>query len=411
MQEVTVKEKSPKRFGRYLQLGGILLALAVALGLWRPSPNVEAQNGTRIPQYRVDPSWPKPFPIVKDEKGVARQWVSGDVGGSCIARNDNIITVNRAYQRNGITAYEARTAMPIPPVVEFDPQGNVVSAWTDKAKLTSEGAGAILPNGLHGCFVDYQDNIWIGGSGDGIVQKWSRDGKKLLLQIGEKGLCDGEPTGKGVYPTCGAPQSLNSSRTRLNNPAHIAVDPNPDPATGQPGSVYIADGYGNHRVVVFDSQGKYLRQWGSPGSGPGQFVAEGGGGHPHCVVIGNDGLVYACDRGNNRIQVFDKLGNLKRIIPVDPPEYAGQSLSQYAANFIAFSPDKEQSLIYDTDLDAGRVWVLDRASGKVVGSVGAPGHYPGQFSFPHSVNFDSKGNLYVAEVNPGKRIQKFVRTN
>ena len=83
---------------------------------------------------------------------------------------------------------------------------------------------------------------------------------------------------------------------------------------GERGSVYIADGYGNHRVVVFDAKGTYLRQWGSAGTGPGQF-APSGGGHPHCVVLGNDGLVYVCDRQGNRIEVFDKVGTLKRIIP------------------------------------------------------------------------------------------------
>src|SRR5437879_9252431 len=128
-------------------------------------------------------------------------------------------------------------------------------------------------------------------------------------QITTNGLCDCPNTTRpqAPYPTCGEPGS-NASHALLNDPADIAVDPNPDPVTGQRGSVYIADGYGNYRIVVFDNKGQYLRQWGSPGSGPSQFGATGGG-HPHCVVVGNDGLVYACDRSQNRIEVFDKLGN------------------------------------------------------------------------------------------------------
>src|SRR5688572_12838892 len=172
-----------------------------------------------------------------------------------------------------------------------------------------------MPHGVHGCFADYQDNIWIAGNADGVVQKWSHDGK-LLLQIGTKGLCDGPPTlsPNSPHPTCGSP-GYNSSRTLLNNPADVAVDPNPDPVIGQVGSVYIADGYGNHRIVVFDAAGKYLRQFGSAGSGPGQFVATGGG-HPHCVILGNDRLVYACDRGQNRVHVFDRAGTLQKTLPI-----------------------------------------------------------------------------------------------
>jgi DNA-binding beta-propeller fold protein YncE len=190
----------------------------------------------------------------------------------------------------------------------------------------------------------------------------------------------------------------------LNDPADIFVDPNPDPVTGERGSVYIADGYGNYRIVVFDRAGKYLRQWGSAGSGPGQFV-ERGGGHPHCVLIGNDGLVYACDRGQNRIQVFDKLGNLKRIVPIDPPD---QRSAAARACDLDFSRDPGQRFMFVTDLGSDKVWILERASGAIVGSLGRPGHMAGEMTFPHTLAVDSRGSVYVSETIGGRRSQKFV---
>jgi DNA-binding beta-propeller fold protein YncE len=230
----------------------------------------------------------------------------------------------------------------------------------------------------------------------------------MLLQIGQKGVCDGAATlsPNAPYPTCGSPGN-NSSKTLLNNPADMFVDPNPDPVTGQPGSVYIADGYGNHRVVVFDSKGQYLRQWGSAGSEPGQFVAAGGG-HPHCVIIGNDGLVYVCDRGNNRIQVFDKRGELKRVMPIEPPAYMKQRISGSAANDFVFSRDKAQALMFDTDLGSYIVWVMARESGNIIGSIGRPGRMAGDFILPHSIDIDANNIIYVAETGTGNRIQKFV---
>ena len=138
-----------------------------------------------------------------------------------------------------------------------------------------------------------------------------------VAQIGTHGQCDGPPNPGGLtYTSCGDASSFNTSHTLLNEPADIAVDPNPDPVTHTRGSVYIADGYGNHRVVVFTTSdgGKsyqYSRQWGTACDHVGQDCPAGtfgktGGGHPHCIVLGNDGLVYVCDRPNSRIQVFDK---------------------------------------------------------------------------------------------------------
>jgi hypothetical protein len=392
---------------RSAQVAGTLLVLAFVLGMWQPWSL--AQGDAKAPRYRVDPSWPKPLPTTKDASGVARQWITGAVGASCLDSRGHLITFNRAYE-TVLKPGEGPLgpmSVPAPPAIEYDADGNVVNSWGD-ATLLPNGGTQTLPRGLHGCFVDHQDNIWVAGFQDGVVQKWTHDGKKMLLQIGQKGVCDGPSTlsPTAPYPTCGSPGN-NTSKTLLNNPADMYVDPNPDPVTGQPGSVYIADGYGNHRIVVFDSKGQYLRQWGSAGAAPGQFVAAGGG-HPHCVIIGNDGLVYACDRGNNRIQVFDKRGELKRVIPIEPPAYMKQRISGSAANDFTFSRDKGQSLIFDTDLGSYIVWVMARESGSIIGSIGRPGRMAGDFILPHSIDIDANNIIYVAETGTGNRVQKFV---
>ncbi len=415
------------RAGRYVYAGAIVLALIVAFGLWKPI-HVKADRGSnpQPPRYRVDASWPKPLPAPN-----GHQWVTGEVGGSCIDSQNHLITVNRSWQsnfsttppgKNQLFGQEGDTSIPAPPVIEYDRDGNVVNAWGDTSK-DANGAASVLPQGIHGCFVDYQDNVWIAGNGDGVVQKWTHDGKTMLLQIGTKGLCDGPPgIGGAPFTTCGNTASVfptfGTSHTLLNEPADLAVDPNPDPVTGKAGDVYIADGYGNHRIIVFDSSGNYLRQWGSPGSGPGQYTI-GDGGHPHCVVLGNDGLVYTCDRGQNRFEVFDKLGNLKRIIPVvdaSTPAFAtlpGHTpatalLGTNRACDIDFSADKGQNFIFDTDLGNDVVWIIDKALGQVVSHIGGAGHNCGEFTFAHTVTADSNGILYVAETINGRRVQKFV---
>ena len=390
--------------GWVLRASGVL-AIFVGSALWFVL--VEAQSSPQGPTYRVDPFWPKPLPTVTDRDGLSHQWVTGMVGASCIDSHDHIITVNRGFLPNGLLPQEGSQSIPSPPVMLYDPDGNVAHSWGD-ATLTPEGAAAVLPHGIHGCFADYMDNIWIAGNSDGVVQKWSHDGSRMLLQIGTKGVCDGPPTlnPRSPHPTCGEPGN-NTSQTLLNAPADIAVDPSEDPVTGERGSVYVADGYGNHRIVVFDKDGNYLRQWGSAGSGEGQFV-EGGGGHPHCVVLSNDGFVYACDRGQNRVQVFDREGNLRRVIAIDPPDHMMATLR---ATDIELSRDDQQTFMFVVDLGSNRIWILERESGDLVGSIGGSGHMAGEFTFPHTIVTDSQGNIYAAETVGGRRNQKFVQVN
>jgi hypothetical protein len=408
-------------YRRSLTLGALLLVFASIVGR---TPTAQIRTGAG-PTYRFDPSWPKPLPAVKDAQGVMRPQFSGGVGTHCIDSRDHIFQFNRRYIELGGVGLRADDPRRDPrpgtvaaaPVIEFDPDGNIVNAWGDPS-LTPQGMSAVLPQGTHGCFVDYEGNVWVGGNSDGVVQKWSHDGKKMLLQIGTKGVCDGPATiaPTSPYPTCGAP-GTNMSRTLLNEPAKIAVDPNPDPVTGERGSVYIADGYGNHRVVVFNSRGQYLRQWGSAGIGAGQFYPTGGG-HPHCVVLGNDSLLYVCDRSGNRVQVFDRTGTLRRVMYVVPPgtSVSGGVKAERAVSDVAFSPDRAQRymfvLYYGCGCDSpdgGRVYILSRETGAIVGTFGEPGPGPGQFLSAHSITVDSKSNVYIGESPMGQRTQRFLK--
>jgi hypothetical protein len=199
----------------------------------------------------------------------------------CIDAQDHVFVLSRG----NLWPKEPPIAIAAPPVIEFDPEGKVVNSWGDRAKMPKE---------LHGCSIDYQGHIWIAGHLDGIVQKYTHDGSKMLLQIGIK----------GKYDSADGTDSTAISGT-------VAVD------AGN-GEVYVSEGYGNRRVVVFDRDGHFVRQWGRQGTVA--EILEGVGGvflnMVHCVVIGKDGLVYVCDRQGDRIEVFDKMGGYKRSLLV-----------------------------------------------------------------------------------------------
>ncbi|MGH9438452.1 MAG: hypothetical protein ACRD22_11300 [Terriglobia bacterium] len=357
-------------------------AFCLFLVVWNPAVTVRTyaqgepgQQPLEAPRFSVDPFWPQPLPD---------RWVTGDVGGTCVDAKDHVFIVNRGnlYPKDRIVAKAA------PPVIEFNADGKVVNSW---------GNWDLLPKKLHGCFVDYEGNVWISGNEDAIVQKYTHDGSKLLLQIGTKGMFD---TSDGTVT--GA--AMNSSHRLLNRPADMAVDPTN-------GDVYIADGYGNRRVVVFDREGHYLRQWGRQGT-----VAEeraGVGGvflkDVHCVVIGNDGLVYVCDRQGDKIEVFDKMGNFRRNIWVESKTAPLTGLG--SACWVGFSPDHVQQFMYVADCGDEEIRVLDRVTGKALSSFGRPGVQPGEFEGLHSLAIDSKGDLITGEANVGlgggRRVQMF----
>ena len=330
-----------------------------------------AAQRSDVPRFEFDPTWPKPLP---------EGWIGGQLACVYVDHHDRILVVNRG----DITNEEQETCKRAPAVMIFDREGNLVGSWGD---------WDLLPSTVHSCAVDRDDNIWISANGDGMVQKYTYDGR-LLIQIGRKGQFDSEDgTKRG--------RGLNAARDCLHKPAGIACDP-------ENGDVYFADGYGNRRVVVFDKNGKFLRQWGRQAT-PEEMEAGVGGVFAevvHSVAISNAGLVYVGDRQGDRVQVFDKLGNFKRNIWVRTgtpalPDKRG------TAWWTGFSPDREQKYLYVMNGRNEQVHVLDHASGEILSSFGRPGHQLGHFTHGHSLAVDSKGNLYIAETNWGRRVHRF----
>jgi DNA-binding beta-propeller fold protein YncE len=282
-----------------------------------------------------------------------------------------------------------------PPVLKFDPAGNLVTAWGGP----SETGQYVWPASNHGLGIDEQGNLWIGGNGggDSHVLKFTQDGQ-FLAQYGEPG---NEPD--------------SNSRTHFGQVADIEFDFGADEA-------YLADGYGNRRVAVLDAAtGQIKRYWGAYGNRPddeptwrGQRTAGTGWsgdqyqeqqfrGPVHCAEPSNDGLVYVCDRQNNRVQVFQTDGTYVR-----EGYYAPATLGDGATWDIAFSPDAEQSFFYVADGKNARIRIIDRQTMQEVSTVGTGGRYAGQFQAVHSIDTDSQGNLYATETYEGRRLHKFV---
>lgn len=362
-----------------------LLILAVCLSCSKPGDQPLASSGEyasqQPTQFAVDPFWPKPLP---------NQWILGEVAGVAIDARDHVWIVQRPMS---LTDREINASLrppaseccaPAPSVIEFDPEGNVVQAWgnpdSTKQWLTTE----------HGIFVDQRNNVWVGGNNekDHVVMKFSMSGK-LLLQIGDWGITKG-----------------SDDKTHLGRPADIAVDTAAN-------EVYIADGYGNRRVIVFDANtGEYKRHWGAYGEAPNDGVlppydpqlkpSRYFSNPVHAVGLSSDNQVYIADRTNNRIQVFSKDGKF-----VNEGFVAANTLGIGAVWDIEFSRDSGQTYLYIADGMNMKIWILDRKTMNVVGSVGQGGRGPGQFGWVHNLAMDSKGNLYTTEVRPGMRVQKF----
>ncbi len=399
------------KINSYLAAGTIAVAVASALSAW--TVTADPPGRPKVPKFQVDGTWPKPYPTEFDAATGRRvPWITGEVAGNCIDSRDHVISVNRGNLAT--QGPETVQGVVAPPVIEIDGDGNTVRAWGDRN---------VLPNGIHGCFVDYQDNVWIAGNGDGIVQKYSHNGT-LLMQIGTRGVCDSTTGACGNFGTVGTPQpGCHQTSCLLNEPADMYVDPKPDPVTGRRGSVYVADGYGNHRVVVFDADGNFLRQWGAvagtvnnPATDSPAAFASGDGGHPHCVLLANDNLVYTCDRGDDRIQAWTKTGTFVRVIPV----VRGTGVTTFANGHaglgtagsawdLDFSNDAFQAFMLEMDGGNEQVHIMDRVAGSILSSFGQPGHEPGKFTYGHTLALDSEGNLYTAETINGRRLQKFVR--
>ena len=331
-----------------------------------------------IPRFHVDPFWASELP---------NNWILGQVSGVAVDEADHVWIVHRprtldARQRGE----EGMCCVPAPPVIELDPDGNVVRSWGGPSD------GFEWPENEHGIHVDHQGNVWIGGNGagDAHVLKFTADGE-FLLQIGQAGQSGG-----------------SNDTENLGRPASIEVDP-------AASEVYIADGYGNRRVIVFDSDtGEYKRHWGAYGERPDdtdlpQYDPEA---EPirhfrspvHGVAIAHDGLVYVADRTNNRLQVFQKDGQF-----VTEAFVRTETLGSGSASGVTLSEDADQRWLFIPDGTNNVVWILDRSSLEVVDYFGRLGKNAGQFYRLHNLAIDSWGNLYTTEVNVGQRLQKFDR--
>ena len=367
------------------------IAVAAAMGTM-----ASAFQGA-IPSFQVDPLWPKPLP---------NHWLLGSVTGVAVDGQDHVWAVHRGYDsmtaRTEIgAATTPRTAdeccVPAPPVLEFDSAGNLLGHWGGPGERFE---WPVSPGGIA---VDVQGAVWIaaagppeipgsanatpgraGGAGanagrgnpappkptDAHVLKFSRAGE-FLLQIGKAG----QP-------------GDNASTTGFNRPAGLSVD-----NAGR--ELYVADGFGNRRVAVFDATtGIYKRHW-TGGDTPFASVS--------CVKVAKDGTVYVCDRGNDRVAAFDKTGTLLKSGVVSPSTNGTGSVWD-----LAFSSDPQQRYVYVADGHDQKIFILRRDTLETVGSFGDGGRYPGRFYSVGSIAVDSRGNIYTGETLEGKRVQKFV---
>lgn len=370
-----------------VRVGLCLVALLIVLGvaermLERTAAAQGAKKGQEAPVFQVDPFWPKPLP---------NAWALGTVIGVSVDAQDHIWILHRPNSLAATQKYastnppSAECCKAAPPVLEFDEAGNLLKSWG------GPGPGYEWPDSEHGLYVDYKNNIWIGANGpkDAQVLKFAADGK-FLMQIGHRGQWGG-----------------SNDTANFGQATNFAVDPSTN-------ELYVSDGYVNHRVIVFDNDtGKYKRHWGAYGNRPddakqtpyvaNQPPAKQFSSTVHCVAIDKDGLVYVCDRTNDRFQVFRKDGTFVKEVFVAPNTTANGTVCD-----ITFSKDPEQRFVYVSDLSNEHLVILDRKTLTVVKQFGSGGRQAGQFDAIHSIAVDSKGNLFTGETFTGQRVQKFL---
>jgi hypothetical protein len=359
-----------------------LLGALVAFGCTQSTiRGGEPQGAAGGPRFVVDPFWLKPL---KDNL------IIGQIAGLHVDSRDHVWILHRpgtllADEKGAKGGDTARCCVAAPPVMEFDPQGNFVRGWG------GPGQGYDWPKNEHGLYVDPDGNVWVAGNdaADHMILKFTREGR-FLMQIGKPGKSEG-----------------SDSRTQLGRPANMEVDPAAN-------ELYIADGYGNKRILVLDAKtGAYKRHWGAYGGAPSdEKMAASPSGPPskqfanavHCVRLSKDGLVYVCDRGNTRIQVFRKDGTFVS-------ELLGTQLPATDTADLVFSPDAAQRYLVVADGQSSYLRIVSRSDGKLLGSFARHGRQAGEFRSLHNLGTDSKGNLYTGEAGFGRRLQKFVKVD
>jgi DNA-binding beta-propeller fold protein YncE len=335
------------------------------------------------PRFKVDPFWPKPLP---------NNWILGQVGGMTVDAHDNVWVFQRPRSLTpdekgaALKPPRSKCCAPAPSVLVFNPAGDVIKAWGGPG----DNLGYDWPATEHGILVDDAKGfVWLTGSGkdDAMVLKFTTDGK-FVKQLGRRG-----------------PLTSSTDLTQFGQAAALALD-------AAANEIYVADGYGNHRVAVFDADsGVIKRIWGAYGKPPtdeklGQYNPSSPqfGNPVHCVVLAKSGLVYVCDRTNNRVQVFHKDGTFVR-------QYVFDAATQGSGSTwgLAFSPlDPEQNYFVVIDGTNNEIKAVRVSDGAVVGTFGGPGREVGEFHWVHAAAFDSHGNFYTGEVDTGKRLQKWV---
>ena len=351
----------------------VAVALLSIAGACAESDTTEAMAGS--PTFQADPNWPV-LPA-------GFEW--GQVIGIAADSRGHVWTSSRSQ------------------IAEWDPQGNLVQTWDASGP---EGNWSVI----HGMFIDHNDYLWTNARESNLTLKFTLDGQHVMT-IGRL-----DETGGSNDPVL------------MGRPSEIWVDPVDN-------EVFIADGYGNRRIIVFDGEtGEYLRHWGAYGEMPDddyrpdpasaepsrQFRT------PHGIAGSRDGLIYLADRANNRIQVFQQSGEfvMEKILrplcaPEGMPEVAGCAGS--AAFSVGFSPDEDQTFLYVADGGSHVIVVLRRSDLEKVGEFGGPGTGIGQLGRPHNLTVDPQGNIFVAEaagpwivdpsgadsVQAGFRAQKF----
>jgi hypothetical protein len=333
------------------------------------------------PMFEVDPFWPKPLP---------NHWLLGSTIGVAVDSREHVWIVHRGNLSNNEipAALDPPNAeaccFAAPPVLEFDAEGNVVQSWG------GPGEGYDWPMSNHGIVVDHMDNVWIGGNGgaDSHILKFSRAGD-FLMQVGEVGHA----------------QPNSNALNHFSKVAKLQFDADAN-------EIYVADGYGNKRVAVLDaSDGTLKRFWGAYGNVPDDSPlppyssdappAQQFRSPVHCADPSDDGLVYACDRAGNRIQVFQTDGTFVEEMFIERATRGAGALWD-----LTFSPDADQTFIYVADGMNEKIHVVRREGMEYIYNFGDGGRMAGQFYGMHSIVTDSEGNIYTTETYEGKRVQK-----
>ena len=385
---------------KYIVVAACTAAL-VTIGVLQRRPTVEAA-AVQAPRFEVDPLWPKPLP---------NHWVMGAVIGVAVDGKDNVWILHRESSLEAKEKYATWTprasecCVPAPAVLQFNQAGDLIASWG------GPGPGYEWPSSNHGIDVDYKGNVWIGGNGRGQQPAALASDESKMAAAGavhDSMLLKFTQSGKFLMQIGKPNQSKGSNDTEnLRLPAKSLVDPKTN-------EIYVADGYGNRRVIVYDADtGKYKRHWGAYGSKPDdtdlgpykptdppakQFRTP-----VHAITLSNDGLLYACDRTNDRIQVFKTDGTY-----VKETFIAKDTLGDGSTFDVSLSRDPQQKYLYVADGSNMKVHVLQRDTLEILTTFGDGGRQPGAFYAVHSIATDSKGNIYTTETYRGQRVQKFV---